>query len=138
KRMDTGEAMIVAVTTGQLKAPLKYGPGQPVAPGQPILPGQPVSWNGTNAFDNGARHLGIPDGSVAVVAILTDDFGSVSGSGFGHKSNVEGAGQRYAWRGQEIAKTMFEIAVTADNLTDDEKKLLVDEGRAGSNASGRR
>src|SRR5438132_1140368 len=75
KRLDTSESLIVAVTTGQLKAPVKYGPGQPIAPGQPILPGPPVPWNGTNAVENGARHLGIPDGTLAMVAILTDDFG---------------------------------------------------------------
>ena len=33
--------------------------------------------------------------------------------------------QFYTWKGQAIGKTAFEIAVTADELTDQEKALLV-------------
>jgi type II secretory pathway pseudopilin PulG len=119
KRMDTGEALIVRVASEQLAA-------GPVA-------GEPGRWNGTNAVQNGARHLGavhyprLPAGTGAVV-VLSDDLGPAAGSGFGHKHDATGAGQRYAWRGQEIAKTAFEVAVTAGDLTDEEKKLLVTGG----------
>ncbi|HTK78708.1 MAG TPA: hypothetical protein VL371_25850 [Gemmataceae bacterium] len=127
KRMDTGEALIIPVTAGRLRSTPTLGSGLP--PGAPPAVAAPTSpWVGTNAVESGARHLGVIDlafvGPWPGVAIETGDSGG-TGSGFGHKRNAEGAGQRYAWKGQEIAKTVFEIAVTAAQLADDEKGLLV-------------
>ena len=46
------------------------------------------------------------------------------GSGFGHKTFVDKE-QGYSWKGKEIPKTMFEIAVTTEPLTDAEKGQLL-------------
>jgi hypothetical protein len=127
KRMDTGEAIITPITASRLRAPPNHGMGVP--PGAPPVAPTSVSvWMGTNAVENGARHLGVIEGGElgigAAVAIETEDM-PYGGSGFGHKRGVEGAGQRFAWKRQEIAKTVFEISVTAAELADDEKPLLV-------------
>jgi type II secretory pathway pseudopilin PulG len=117
KRTDTGEAMIVAVTDDELKS--RPGAGR-----------RRAMWNGTNEIENGARHLGISlvigGEGLPNIAILAEGDGGTSGSGFGHKRNVAGAGQRYVWIGQEIAKTVFEVAVTDQPLSEDEQKLLVE------------
>jgi serine/threonine protein kinase len=50
-----------------------------------------------------------------------------AGSGFGHKQFVDDK-QYYCWRGKEIAPTAFEIAVTADPLTKEERFDLLTKG----------
>jgi len=145
KRTDNGEAIVVPVTTAQMKSPPRIGisnmPGGGALIGAPGGAGGPPPgldvggvlpsrWNGTNFVEFGARHLGIVDDTippgVTTVSVQVSDFGAPGGSGFGHKRPAQGgAGQRYTWKGQEMAKTVFEIAVTAGELTDDEKKLLV-------------
>jgi hypothetical protein len=50
------------------------------------------------------------------------------GSGFGHKCfRNENAGQCYSWRGKEIPKTAFEIAVSTDPLSPTEQRWLLAE-----------
>jgi eukaryotic-like serine/threonine-protein kinase len=46
-----------------------------------------------------------------------------AGSGFGHKVRFDDK-QYYCWRGKEISATAFEIAVTADPLTQEERVNL--------------
>jgi hypothetical protein len=127
KRMDTGDALIVPVTAVRMRSPPKVDSGPPGGP--PVIPPTFAFWMGMNVVENGALHLGVIDPGEPVVrrgvAIDTDESGGSGGSGFGHKRDTEGAGQRYAWKGQEIAKAVFEIAVTAAELADDEKPLLV-------------
>lgn len=119
KRMDTDETIIVDMTKDQLR---RGAPAEDLS----------VRWNGTNKAEYGGRHLGVIQGprlpfmtNQGQVSVMNDGFDAFAGSGFGHKHHVDGAGQRYAWRGQEIPKTAFEIAVTDQDLSEDEQKLLV-------------
>jgi hypothetical protein len=63
----------------------------------------------------------LPTGDISVDNEGLDGF---HGSGFGHKINVAGM-QGYTWKGQEIPRTTFEIAVTADPLTEEETSRLL-------------
>lgn len=100
-------------------------------------PGEGHWWNGTARADFGARHLGIaqapsfPDSQAGVIALISGNGNTFSGSGFGWKSYVDDR-QYYCWFGKEIPKTEFEIAVTADPLTVEEKRRFIgpDEGPA--------
>jgi hypothetical protein len=56
--------------------------------------------------------------------VLNDGWDGFGGSGFGHKVNV-GDKQYYCWQDKEIPKTAFEVAVTADALTDEEQRHRV-------------
>ena len=96
-----------------------------------LFPNRGYGWNGAANFAYGGRHLGIyqtpsfqpfPKGEIAVMA--PGPFNNCKGSGFGHKGFVDN-GQYYVWKGMEIPKTVFEIAVTADSLTDAEKVVLL-------------
>ena len=107
-----GGVMILPVTTAQLKL-------------APTDEGGATFWNGTNAIEHGARHLGVAESVEGRVAITTDAHGATAGTGFGHKRGVEGAGQRYTWGGEEVQKPIIEIAVTDQPLTADEENLLV-------------
>jgi hypothetical protein len=117
RRMDTGEAIIVPMTRGRV--------------GRQDPEGKLPRWNGSNQSEYGGRHLGLATGPEAkwqegkgTVAVLMDRFDATGGSGFGHGHHVEDGGQKYAWKGTEIPKTAFEIAVTAGDLTDAEKALV--------------
>jgi len=119
KRMDTGEALIVPITHQQLAV-------QP----RPF-PKQGHGWNGTANFSFGGRHLGIyqapsqyPVPKAEIVVLQDGPINNCRGSGFGHKAYVDDA-QYYSWKGKEIPKTLFEIAVTADPLTSNENPLLL-------------
>ena len=120
KRMDTGDALIVAVKAHEL-------------PGIEFPTGSEGKWNGKNHAEFGGHHLGIFQGppmsnrtNTATIFVTNDGPGGFAGSGFGHKHMPGNWGQCYAWRGQEIAKTVFEIAVSDKDLTDEEKNLLID------------
>jgi eukaryotic-like serine/threonine-protein kinase len=68
------------------------------------------------------------DPARAPIAVQSGD--DRAGSGFGHKVFVNDK-QYYSWRGKEIEKTAFEIAVTADPLTREERaRLLTKEDRS--------
>jgi serine/threonine protein kinase len=119
RRMDTKEALILPITNDQLRN------------GKPPTKEVGAWWNGTAKEDWKGRHLGIaeaprqkfpaPKGTISVMTEGWDDFG---GSGFGHKCFVNDK-QYYCWRGEEIPKTVFEIAVTDGPLTAEEKRSLV-------------
>jgi hypothetical protein len=116
RRMDSGEAMILPLTRDQLKN------------GKPPTTEVSVWWNGSAKKDWEGRHLGIvqvprykfpsPRG---LIGVMTEGWDLFTGSGFGHKSGVNDR-QYYCWRGQEIRRTVFEIAVTDGTLHPDEQR----------------
>jgi hypothetical protein len=116
KRMDTGAMLIVPITYKQLTREDKSEPAKG------------YWWNGTARDGWGGRHLGLaqtppalkgPKGPIGVA-----NNGEATGSGFGHKLYVNDK-QYYCWQGQEIPKTVFEIAVTAQPLTQEERRWLM-------------
>jgi hypothetical protein len=62
-------------------------------------------------------------GAIAVMQMNRDH----TGSGFGHKTFFDDR-QYYSWRGKEIPPTAFEIAVTPDPLTKEERFQLLTKG----------
>jgi hypothetical protein len=112
KHLGLNDVRIIPITAAQIK----LSPSDEGGTGQ---------WNGTNALEQGARHLGIPEGGEGLVGITVEALGATPGSGFGHKRNKEGMGQRYIWRGEEILDNVLEIAVTDQPLTEDEKRTVV-------------
>jgi hypothetical protein len=117
RRMDTGDTLIIAIKREQLAG----------AANVDRLPG----WNGTARDEYGGRHLGIVvppryewQTNEGMICLQNDGFDAFGGSGFGHKHMVDGARQRYAWKGKEIPPTAFEIAVAA-RLSPAEQELLV-------------
>jgi len=121
RRMDTGEALILPLNRDLLQNDTVPTYGTDTG----------VWWNGTAKEEWKGRHLGIvlgprkkfpaPNGMISVMNEGWDAFG---GSGFGHKVGPNDK-QYYCWRGKEIPKTVFEIAVTDDPLSQEEKKSLV-------------
>jgi hypothetical protein len=120
KRVDTGESLVVPIKRDQLAA-------QP----RPI-PGKGHGWNGTARNQYSAWHLGIfqaarvkwPEFPPGTISVMDDGWDAFRGSGFGHKPNTIDT-QHYCWQGKEIPKAVFEIAVTTEPLTNEEKPLLV-------------
>jgi hypothetical protein len=86
-------------------------------------------WEGRNGVDGNAHHLGIyyrvwpavQNGDICI------SWPVCRGWGFGH---IHGAAtqQAYSWDGKPIAKTVFEIAVKSDALTEAESKKLLKAG----------
>jgi hypothetical protein len=119
RRMDTGEALILPLSFADLRN------GKP-----PSVAGGPW-WNGTAKKEWEGRHLGIsqpprhrfpaPKGLIGLMGERLEFF---TGSGFGHKCFVNDQ-QYYCWRGKEIARTFFEIAVTEGPLSPQEQYCLV-------------
>jgi hypothetical protein len=119
RRMDTGEALILPLDFDDLRN------------GKPPKPEEGFWWNGANDDGYKGRHLGIvqaprrkfpePQGLICVMYDGWDGFG---GSGFGHKYGVNDV-QHYCWRGKEIPRTVFEIAVSEGPLGPEEKRCLV-------------
>jgi hypothetical protein len=82
-------------------------------------------------FQNGARLLGIAQGpaikkapAAGTVIVIKKAFYVLGGSGFAGKIRTRDD-QFYSWKGKEIPKTAFEIAVTCNPLTKEEEALLV-------------
>jgi hypothetical protein len=119
RRMDTGEALILPLTIEQLENATPD-------------PDAAYFWNGTAKEEYGGRHLGVaqgprykfpaPHGMIAVMT--TAGWDAYAGSGFGNKAFVNDR-QYYSWRGKEIPRTTFEIAVSAGPLSPAEKRDLV-------------
>jgi hypothetical protein len=117
--VDTGDELILPIKRDDLAREPRPRPDKGVA------------WNGSAKLQYKARHLGIaaaprfrwPDLN-GVYSVLDEGWDAFAGSGFGHKCHV-GDRQYYCWRGREIPRTAFEIAVTADPLTEAERRRLV-------------
>jgi hypothetical protein len=119
RRMDTGEALILHMTRNQLRND------------KPPHDDTGYWWSGTGSLAYGGRHLGIVQGPRykfpgphGMICPMFDGWDGFAGSGFGHKYGV-GDVQYYSWRGQEIPKTVFEIAVTSGPLTAEEELFVV-------------
>jgi hypothetical protein len=115
--MDTGDAIIIPMSRERI---WRFD-----------QPGPRVRWNGEDKNEHGGYHLGIAEGPVArftegrgTIGVLMDGWDANPGSGFGHAHHIEDGGQRYSWMGKEIPATVFEIAVTTDDLTEKEKAWL--------------
>jgi hypothetical protein len=121
RRMDTREALIVQVDRSQLRTAPKRAPDRG------------AWWNGTAKYDWGGRHLGIAEAPrhkfpnfQDYIAVMNEGWDVFVGSGFGHKCfRNEQAGQCYSWRGKEIPRTVFEIAVTNEPLSPQEQACLL-------------
>jgi hypothetical protein len=119
RRADTGDGLIIPVTRDDLTN------------GKPKDSEADFWWNGSSHDEYGGRHLGIaekprikfpaPHGMISVQN--TREWHDYEGSGFGHKCFVNDV-QYYCWRGKEIKRTVFEIAVAEGPLTEEEKELL--------------
>jgi hypothetical protein len=119
RRMDTGEALILPLTRDQLQND------------KPPTSDVGFWWNGTAKFDWEGRHLGIAQAPrhrfpapKGMIGVMTEGWDAFTGSGFGHKCFVNDK-QYYCWRGQEIPRTVYEIAVTDGPLSPEEKRCLV-------------
>jgi hypothetical protein len=118
KRTETGETLIIPITRDELLG------------GDKPPPGKNHWWNGTGREAYGARLLGIaqgpaaPAGQKGLLAVAVVDGSVFSGSGFGGKAPT-GDHQHFFWMGKEIRRTMFEIAVTSEALTEAEMAFLV-------------
>ena len=120
RRMDTGEAQILPMGIEQLENS-KPGGKEDV-----------FWWNGSAVHGWGGLHLGIvqsprykwPELPKAKIFVMNEGWDGFLGSGFGHKCGMND-GQYYCWRGKEIRRTVFEIAVSAGPLDPTEKRDLV-------------
>jgi hypothetical protein len=119
RRLDTNEAIIVSTDRASLGRAITSG----------VNPYVKARWNGVNDVSFGGRHLGIAEGRKIVpadsgrgkVAVQMEGFEYFIGSGFGHIAYGDGVSQHYAWHGQPIKNSRFEIAVTGADLTDYER-----------------
>jgi hypothetical protein len=119
RRMDTGEALILPLTRDQL-----YNGKTPTREAG-------YWWNGTAKEEWKGRHLGIAQAPRQKfpthkdqIHVMTEGWDGFTGSGFGHKC-FAGDKQYYCWRGKEIRKTVFQIAVTEGPLSPEEKRCLL-------------
>jgi serine/threonine protein kinase len=120
RRMDTRETLIVPMSRAQLDRAT-----EPVGAGG-------YAWNGTAKLEWGGRHLGIAQGprlkfpiKRGLIAVFNVGWDVFVGSGFGHQCFNDNTGQYFCWRGQQIKRTVFEIAVTDDDLTGEERRCLL-------------
>jgi hypothetical protein len=119
RRMDTGEALILQMSRDQLRND------------KPPRPDTGYFWNGASSLAWEGRHLGIAQGPRykfpvpnGMICVMMEGWDAFAGSGFGHKAFVNDH-QYWCWRGQEIPRTVFEIAVTAGPVTAEEEQYLV-------------
>ena len=124
KRLDTGEAIIIGVNYAQLNTKVDFRD----------RPNLAFRWNGSGEFMFGGRHLGIVEGGLVrglekkgAIAVQMEGFDYGVGSGFGHESYGDGRTQHFGWHGKKIAPTSFEIAITTDELNDQERALLLED-----------
>ena len=98
----------------------------------------PHWWNGTNKQAFGGRHLGIAEEPLRkfpansnLISVMNSPervgWDVYTGSGFGHKCQNDAEGQCYCWRGAQIPKTVFEVAVSAGPLTPEEQRWLLQD-----------
>ncbi len=113
RRLDTDEAVIVAVTHADLAADGDA---------------DRYSWQGSKHAAEGALHLGIDDANRKWTfrdggRIMISARGC-GGWGFGHKVHANDT-QYWSWASHEIGRTVFEVAVTARDLSEEERRLLL-------------
>jgi serine/threonine protein kinase len=120
RRMDTKEMLILPLSRAQLDK--ANHPAEPKG----------YSWNGTAKEEWGALHLGIaaaPRHQFPIprnmITLMNEGWDGWGGSGFGHQAFNDRTGQYYAWRGEQIPRTVFEIAVTDQPLTPEEERCLL-------------
>ena len=119
RRMDTNDVLIIALTRDQLQN------------GKPPNPEAGVWWNGTAKDEWKGRHLGIVEAPrykfpvpKDMIAVMSEGWDAFSGSGFCGKCQFNDR-QYYCWQTREIPRTVFEVAVTADSLSDEETRWLL-------------
>jgi hypothetical protein len=108
RRMDTGDFVIIPMKKENLR---KMTP----------------TWCGAAWVGYGGTHLGVKHPTMQnVEAGLVDIDAHAHGWGFGHIMFApEASAMGYAWACATIKKTVFEIAVTSDELNASEKRVLV-------------
>lgn len=95
-----------------------------------IMVTENFGWAGNNNFSYLGFHLGIynskmwsgKSGDVHIVS----DAGGYTGWGFGNGVLLNN-GQYYSWNHKQINKCIFEISVKCNSLTNEEKKLMLEE-----------
>jgi hypothetical protein len=119
RRMDTGDTLILPITPDQLRNE------------KPAPDGVDFWWNGSAKEGWKGLHLGIVQGPrqkfpapKGMISVMNEGWDSFYGSGFGHKVAKNDA-QYYCWRGKEIPRCVFEIAVSEGPLSPEEKRCLV-------------
>jgi clan AA aspartic protease (TIGR02281 family) len=93
--------------------------------------GDRVGWEGRAYDRHNAIHLGVLDTTlnrayVNAIDVTQHPGAGFTGYGFGNRVGT-GDRQGYAWEGKPIEPTVFEIAVTARELTVEEKRKLLTE-----------
>jgi hypothetical protein len=118
-RMDTGEALIIPIARERLDREPKP------------FPDEGFAWNGSARLAYGARPLGIAQAprhrfpaQTGLFVVASEGLDVFTGSGFGGKYQINDR-QYHGWKGEAIAPTAFEIAVTCDALTADEETRLL-------------
>jgi hypothetical protein len=115
RRLDTEAAVILEVSRDAL--------GQDATSGQ-------YGWQGAKVLNAGGLHLGIDNAEWKLTfrdggRVMIGNGRSTSGWGFGHKVHQNDA-QYAAWAGEEVPLgVVFEVAVTARDLEEEETKLLL-------------
>jgi len=118
RRMDTGDSVITDVTKRGLSYYRIEGPGD-------------YGWNGSNGLAPRGASMGIFHKDWTAGRDEVSVGGSITrfrrrGWGFGNVVAGVDAPQRYAWEGKPLARpVVFEISVTAQELTERERKLLL-------------
>jgi serine/threonine protein kinase len=76
--------------------------------------------------------FGFPSLRESTVSVsMVRGVGEFTGSGFGHKRFVDDR-QYYCWRGKEIPPTAFEVAVTPQPLSEEDRRQLVTRDDPGA------
>jgi hypothetical protein len=121
RRMDIGDSLIIPMTYDDLDN------------GKPPEDEKGYWWNGSAKEEWKGCHLGIVQGPRHkfpaprnMISVMNKGWDAFAGSGFGHKVGPNDK-QYYCWRGKEIKRTEFEIAVTEGPLGTDEKRFLLGE-----------
>ena len=88
-------------------------------------------WEGRNYEKSRARHLGIvdttlPRAKTGSIDVTQHPGAGYTGYGFGNRVNKDDV-QGYVWAGKPVERMVLEIAVTAEELTEEEKGKLLGE-----------
>jgi hypothetical protein len=120
KRMDTGEAVIAAITREQIGHPSPLDGDVQWRPAS-----APRTLDGEHYVMMGFVRRSWPADQINEhLLVISRNWRGYRGWGF---SKLVGPSQKqtYSWDGHEIPKTIFEIATTASDLSEDESRLLI-------------